>query len=385
MTTVPVDARTLRNVLANYPTGVAVVTARDAAGETAAMVVGTFSSVSLDPPLVSFMPRKGSWTFGRIREADNFTVSVLAHDQVELCSLLAKSDPSAFTAFDWDTSALGNPAVSGALATIDCRLADILDAGDHHIVLGEAVELRAHRDTAPLIFFQGAYGGFAGLATAVDTVRLAEMVATASRASGELAALVRELDAEISLLGRIDDDFYTTAVRSAGDNQVLVGERYPIVPPLGEMFVAWDECDRARWLGMAGDEATRALLEQRLETARERKWAVSLRTEYRTANVVQALASYGEPMIAPALKRSIENTIKKADSYYRDETLVSEVDYAVEAVVTPIFGPGGAVDFVLRANLAGAQLSGRRVEECARVLMQAADSIAVTVGRGAYA
>lgn len=384
MKTSSIDPRTFRDVLGNYPTGVVVVTAKDLTDDPVAMVVGTFSSVSMDPALISFMPRKESKTFERLRETDHFTISVLAYDQVDLCSMLAKGDPKAFTNFTWGTSAGGNPTVDGALATIECRFNDILDAGDHHIVIGEVLELTAHRNAAPLIFFQGAYGGFAAPVNTVNSIFLAEAVATASRSADNLAKLARWLRAEVSVLARIGQDFYTVAGAADGDRIGQVGERYPMLPPLGELFVAWDPEESAAWIAKMGDSEIVPLLERRLARARDQKWAVAFSSEYRSTEVLRALESYGTPLLAPAAQREIEKTVKRAEAYYRDEELDAETIYAVQAIVVPVFGPDQQVDFVLRANCNGQELTGAMIVARADELSRASLRFAQDAKQGAY-
>src|SRR4051794_20153480 len=92
----PIDPARFRETLGHYPTGVAVVTAMAEDGDPAGMVVGTFSSVSLDPPLIAFFPARDSWSFGRLRTANAFCVNVLASDQEPLCRQLATGGAGKF-------------------------------------------------------------------------------------------------------------------------------------------------------------------------------------------------------------------------------------------------------------------------------------------------
>ena len=83
------DSKRFRQVLGHYPTGVTVVTAVDADGQPAGMAVGSFTSVSLDPPLVAFLPDKSSTSFPRIRRASSFCVNVLSAEQENVCRAFA--------------------------------------------------------------------------------------------------------------------------------------------------------------------------------------------------------------------------------------------------------------------------------------------------------
>lgn len=155
-----IDPGKFRQVLGNYPTGVAVITAIDADGAPVGMVVGTFTSVSLDPPLVGFLPDKRSSSWPLIEAAGHFCVNVLARDQLELCKQLAKSGPDKFTAVEFEISPNGVPVLAGAMVSIDCKLHAVQEAGDHWFVTGLVLGLESHRDADPMLFHKGSYGGF---------------------------------------------------------------------------------------------------------------------------------------------------------------------------------------------------------------------------------
>ncbi|MDX3246939.1 flavin reductase family protein [Streptomyces sp. ME18-1-4] len=145
-----------RSVLGHYPTGVVLVTAPqgDAGGPPPAMIVGTFTSVSLDPPLVGFLPSLTSSSWPLIRAAGRFCVSVLAADQRHVCRAFVARDPAR-----WDLphrlAPSGSPVVTGALAWIDCELAGESPAGDHWFVTGLVRHLAVQRRGAPLLFLRG--------------------------------------------------------------------------------------------------------------------------------------------------------------------------------------------------------------------------------------
>jgi flavin reductase (DIM6/NTAB) family NADH-FMN oxidoreductase RutF len=154
-----------RRVLGHVPTSVVAVTAMGADGVPHGMTVGSFTSVSLDPPLVGFLPARASTTFPRIRAAGRFCVNVLATDQRDACHAFAAAAADRFAELDWFPGPRGTPRLNGAIAWIDCVLKDVIDAGDHHFVLAEVAALEASArestaDSSPLIFFRGSYGGF---------------------------------------------------------------------------------------------------------------------------------------------------------------------------------------------------------------------------------
>lgn len=158
-----IEAATFRQVLGYYPTGVSAITAMDEDGKPIGLVVGTFSSVSLDPPLVGFLPDKSSSTWPKLERAGKFCVNVLASDQLDVCKQLAGKAADKFAEVEYTVSDHNLPVVTGALATIECALHSVTDAGDHFFVLGHVLRLEATRDADPMLFHRGRYGGFAGL------------------------------------------------------------------------------------------------------------------------------------------------------------------------------------------------------------------------------
>lgn len=158
-----IDSSDFRRVLGNYPTGVCVITAVGEEGAHAAMVVGTFTSVSLDPPLVGFFPDKRSSSWPLIERAGRFCVNVLASDQRDLCRQMAVSGKDKFANVSFDISAHGSPRLADAVAWIDCDLHNVVETGDHYLVLGHVLAMEVVRDTDPMLFFRGRYGGFADL------------------------------------------------------------------------------------------------------------------------------------------------------------------------------------------------------------------------------
>ncbi len=158
---VSIDPQHFRQVLGSYPTGVCVITALDGEDNPAALVVGTFTSVSLDPPLVGFLPDKRSSTWPEIEQAGHFCVNVLASDQQQVCRQMAAKGPEKFAGVDFALSANRLPVIADSIACIECRIHSVTEAGDHWFVLGEVLAMEATRDDDPMLFHRGRYGGFA--------------------------------------------------------------------------------------------------------------------------------------------------------------------------------------------------------------------------------
>ncbi|MXW61941.1 MAG: flavin reductase family protein [Acidimicrobiaceae bacterium] len=154
-----IDPSEFRRVLGHFPTGVTVVTAPTGEGPVG-MAIGSFASVSLDPPLVMFCPGKESSTWARMSGTDRFCVNVLGDDQADVCGVFASKSEDKFAGIEWSTRATGSPVLSGSIAWIDCEVHAIHDGGDHHIVVGLVKALSTENDTGPLLFFRGGYGRF---------------------------------------------------------------------------------------------------------------------------------------------------------------------------------------------------------------------------------
>jgi flavin reductase (DIM6/NTAB) family NADH-FMN oxidoreductase RutF len=161
VTDVSIDPALFRQVLANYATGVCVIAALDEEDRPVGMVVGTFTSVSLDPPLVGFLPDKSSSSWPQIERAGHFCVNVLASDQQEICRQVSAKGSEKFIGVDFSISQHRVPVIANALARIECSIHSVTDAGDHLFVLGNVLHMEATRDGDPLLFYRGRYGGFA--------------------------------------------------------------------------------------------------------------------------------------------------------------------------------------------------------------------------------
>jgi 3-hydroxy-9,10-secoandrosta-1,3,5(10)-triene-9,17-dione monooxygenase reductase component len=154
--TAAVDPRILRHVFGHFLTGVTVVSALHG-GAPVGLTVGSFFSVSLDPPLVGFCAGKNSTTWPAIRAAGRFCVNVLSADQEELCRRFAVSSGDKFRGVNWTTTGGGSPRLERTLAWIDCEVDAVHEAGDHEICIGRVRMLAARRDLEPLLFFRGQY------------------------------------------------------------------------------------------------------------------------------------------------------------------------------------------------------------------------------------
>ena len=152
------DARSFRDALGRFATGVAFVTAAPG-GKPEGLIVNSFTAVSLDPPLVSFSPARSSLTWSRMRQAGRFGVSVLGrqHEQFAIRATSATADR--FAGLDWEPGHSGVPLLTDALASLECEIVAEHPAGDHWIVVGRVDRLRLSSMAEPLVFFAGSLAG----------------------------------------------------------------------------------------------------------------------------------------------------------------------------------------------------------------------------------
>ncbi|MGW2218996.1 flavin reductase family protein [Nonomuraea sp. NPDC001684] len=156
-----IDGRRFRQVLGRFATGVVAITALDPANDQpCGLAANSFTSVSLDPPLVAFCVAHTSTSWPRVRGAKVVTVNVLAEHQQPVCAQMAAKGGDKFAGLAWTGSPGGNPVLEGALAWLDCVIEAEHPAGDHMIVVARVLQLDTHADGGPLVFFQGGYGGF---------------------------------------------------------------------------------------------------------------------------------------------------------------------------------------------------------------------------------
>ncbi|MCH6563874.1 MAG: flavin reductase family protein [Myxococcales bacterium] len=153
----PVDAESFKQALASWVSGVTIITSRHA-DHVHGMTVSAFSSVSLSPPLVMVCLDKVSNTLKLVEAAKVFSVNVLAQGQEELSQRFASKEHEdvRFEGLNCEQGTNGCPHIPGAVSTMDCRVLDALDAGDHVIYIGE-VHAAKFTDRPPLVYLRAAY------------------------------------------------------------------------------------------------------------------------------------------------------------------------------------------------------------------------------------
>jgi flavin reductase (DIM6/NTAB) family NADH-FMN oxidoreductase RutF len=150
------DLKKFRQCLSKFATGVTVVTCSNAAGNCFGITANSFSSVSLEPPLILWSIAKVSNSLQAFLDAEYFAINILASGQKSVSGLFAQSKHDIFDGVEYSLSEREVPILEGTLACFECRTNDVFDCGDHHIVIGEVIDYRS-TDVEPLLFFDGDY------------------------------------------------------------------------------------------------------------------------------------------------------------------------------------------------------------------------------------
>lgn len=153
------DGAKYRQVLGHFPTGVTVVTAMHE-GKPVGMAVGSFTSLSLDPPQVLFCAGNTSSSWPKVQQHGSFCVNILAEDQEDVCRVFASKAEDKFAEIGWKHSGNNCPLIDGVLAYIDCTIENVVESGDHFVVIGAVSDLDVRHEGGPLLFYRGGYGRF---------------------------------------------------------------------------------------------------------------------------------------------------------------------------------------------------------------------------------
>ncbi len=151
------DQGEFRRALGQFATGVTIITAI-ADGEPVGLAANSFTSVSLDPPLVLFAVARSSGTWPRIEAARKFAVNILGEHQEEVSRIFSTKGADRFGAVGWHRGVGGSPVLHDTLAYLDCEVWAEYDGGDHIIVVGRVLDLGVTHEGGPLLYFRGRYG-----------------------------------------------------------------------------------------------------------------------------------------------------------------------------------------------------------------------------------
>jgi 3-hydroxy-9,10-secoandrosta-1,3,5(10)-triene-9,17-dione monooxygenase reductase component len=148
--------RSFRDLLGRFGTGVVLVTAQTPDGPVG-VAANSFTSVSLDPPMVALCAAHTSTTWPSIRSAEGFAVTILRDVHEDVCRVFATRGADRFAGREWVRTPSGHPTLPDGLGWLDCRIEQLLPAGDHELVLARALDWSLPNEGGPLIFHSGRY------------------------------------------------------------------------------------------------------------------------------------------------------------------------------------------------------------------------------------
>ena len=151
-----IDSRAFRDALGSYPTGVAVITTLEKGGKPIGMTVNSFSSVSLDPPLVLWSIDKKSAFFEVFIHTDHYAVHILRRDQQQLSHDFSRADPAHFAEVEYEKGIADLPLLKSCSALFQCEVRSRYDEGDHVILIGRVLDIR-NFPAESLVFVEGGY------------------------------------------------------------------------------------------------------------------------------------------------------------------------------------------------------------------------------------
>jgi len=294
------DSRELRRTLGAFVTGVTVVTTIDDEGRCHGVTANSFSSVSLDPPLVLWSQAVNAMSHSAFFGADRFAVNILAEDQTELSNRFAKSSPEKFAGLDVDIGLGGLPLLRGCSAWLECRVFSRVPGGDHTIYVGEVLSIdRAERK--PLAFGNGQY-------LTTESHDLADGTGSPGRKQDQLAAMRLGARAIERLARKFDQ---TMALAVLGSHGPTIVQWQPSAAPVSDdlpVGLTLPVTSTATGLAFAAhlppETVSQALWRDQAALPEERDWETQLRevrrrglarqgleTFYRTQTLINALSA----------------------------------------------------------------------------------------------
>ncbi len=373
-----INGALFRETLGHYPTGVAVVTAVTNDGTPAGMVVGTFCSVSLDPPLIAFFPATDSNSFAYLRTAPAFCVNVLASDQELLCRQFATGGADKFDGVHWRSGPLGSPILEDAVSWIECTFEDIRETGDHYIVVGRVQELAVARSTLPLLFFQGGYGRFSpGSFIATPDPDLIQAAQLAAAIRDQVEALSNELGVNCGVLVKIRGDAVQVLAANGGSvtEPFPLGHRQPIIPPLGAAFlVDSTPTEIEAWLQRAPEDghSRRDLYRAQLNKVRECGYSLLLAAEPGLLQRQQAaLSAFELSDRLPRHERAVRQATSELAAVFCPDLLPGK-RYDLESIVVPVNPKADLPPMAIRMTGLPTSVTAQQIESWIQSLKEVA-------------
>lgn len=359
-TAAPIDERHLYDVLSQYPTGVVAVTGISGSGEPLAMIVGTFTSVSRDPPLVGFLPTRASNSYQRLQECEYLCFNVLSHAQEHLCRRLsAKDADDKLQDVDWSPGITGAPILDGCVAWAETRVVSIREAGDHDFVMAEVLAFDAPHPVLPLLYFQGSFGKFHSSSFVMPyETALLPTISEIERHRGTLERLAHDLGREVVVFAPVADEIVIAASAGTEPNSStsVVGRRFPHAPPFGSLLI--DESDFDEWYARLKDAAPRrAVWKEKVEIAHRRGWSVALSSDEHPS-LDRLIEEFSRGPQTPRLQRSLLGVMRQLGADYEPDDERLKKDSSIRMLSVPVMHSNAATDFLISVHSISDPISG---------------------------
>lgn len=377
-----------RAVLAEYPTGVALITAAAPTGEPVGMIVGSFTAISQDPPLIGYFGDDTSATFHSIVQAERFAVSVFGEADDGLLRSFIRKDEGRFEQAGLVRTANGLVRLEEAVAWFEARTEKVDRHGDHRLVVGRVEDfgVAAVDAGSPLLYRRGGFGAFAIPSDAVDSRLFGERLTAAQAAAEVLEPVARGIGRDIAITTLVGESVVVVGMVPAAAGAEppsvaalrAIGISLPFAAPVEPLFAAWASdktrsfwIERARHLVGAVD---RRRVEAQLAAVRERGFGVSVDQDL-TARFFALITD-------PTAERE---SYARVWSEYASQTIES-VEAAlplgdIAAIQVPVFGEQGEVSLVLTVSDIGPFEDVAALERFAGELTDAAAAASAAITR----
>jgi len=153
----PFDAKDFRRALGKFPTGVTVITTRDAEGNPIGMTASSFNTLSIEPALVLWSIDKGALSLEAFTRGQAFAINILRNDQIEISNRFARRGEDKFAGIHTRDDQHGSPLLHGTAAWFGCKTWNVYEGGDHFIVVGEVTDYSYEENVSSLVFHNGRY------------------------------------------------------------------------------------------------------------------------------------------------------------------------------------------------------------------------------------
>jgi len=375
------DPFEFRRVMGTFPTGVVIVTAMDPSGEPLAMTVGSFVSVSLDPPLAGFLPTKtsSSWAAIQASGATNFGVNVLGNHQEDVCRAVASRKSNKLDGFEWTLSDKGSPVLKEAISFLDCEFHSISDAGDHDWVMGTVLDLYTINTNLPLLFYRGGYGSFKPGSMVANTEIPADLLHQLDFVRSHMESLADELVTQVSIMARVDGELINVGAAGRPRRRRAssrVGIHVPFMPPIGGVFAAFGGPEaEEEWFSNShsdANESVTAHFESGLRNVRERGYAIGI--GHNEGEAIELTAHDAFMSKNPEERQHLVRVVSDAAPTFNSGDVKEDEDYEFHSATAPVFDKNGVCIFSLTVWGPDGLSSGADVQATIKRLTRTAEA-----------